>query len=109
MGVAEHATVLDDLPVGGADAVANDDVPPATGGRRRRGRKGSKKRGTKKRGTKKRGSKKGGSKKRGSKKSGTKRKGASPWIMHVKAFCKKTGKTFPEALKDPMCGKTYKR
>ena len=25
--------------------------------------------------------------------------------MHVKAFCKKTGKTFPKALKDPLCKK----
>ena len=41
---------------------------------------------------------------------GTKKKGkAGAWIMHVKAFCKKTGKTFPEALKDPMCKKSYKK
>ena len=36
------------------------------------------------------------------------KKGPSKWIMHVKAYCKKTGKTFPEALKDPMCRKTFK-
>lgn len=39
------------------------------------------------------------------------RKGKRPpskWIMHVKAFCKKTGKKFPQALKDPMCRKTFK-
>ena len=96
MGVAEHATVLDDLPVGG-DVVENAEQD---GGKRRRGRKGSKSR----RGTKKRGSKKRGTKKRGSKK-----RGASPWILHVKAFCKKTGKNFPQALKDPMCRKTFKR
>lgn len=36
------------------------------------------------------------------------RKGPSKWILHVKAFCKRTGKTFPEALKDPMCRKSFK-
>ena len=36
------------------------------------------------------------------------KKAPSKWIMHVKAYCKKTGKTFPEALKDPMCRKTFK-
>jgi hypothetical protein len=60
--------------------------------RRTRGRKVHHKKSMKKRGTKKRGHKKGPSK----------------WIMHVKAFCKKTGKTFPEALKDPMCKKSFK-
>lgn len=73
---------------------------------------GNKKVKSKKRGPKKVGSKKGGTKKRGSKKVGTKKrrnkKGPSKWIMHVKAFCKKTGKTFPEALKDPMCKKSFK-
>lgn len=60
--------------------------------RRTRGRKVHHKRSMKRRGTKKRGHKKGPSK----------------WIMHVKAYCRKTGKTFPEALKDPMCKKTFK-
>ena len=60
--------------------------------RRTRGRKVHHKKSMKKRTTKKRGHKKGPSK----------------WIMHVKAFCKKTGKTFPEALKDPMCKKSFK-
>ena len=35
-------------------------------------------------------------------------KGPSKWILHVKAFCRKTGKNFPQALKDPLCGKTFK-
>ena len=60
--------------------------------RRTRGRKVHHKKSMKKRSTKKRGHKKGPSK----------------WIMHVKAYCKKTGKTFPEALKDPNCRKTFK-
>ena len=51
----------------------------------------------------KKGTKKG---KRKGKRKG--KKGPSKWIMHVKAFCKRTGKTFPEALKDPMCKKSFK-
>jgi len=42
------------------------------------------------------------------KKKTTRKKGPSKWIMHVKAFCKKTGKTFPKALKDPLCKKSFK-
>lgn len=72
---------------------------------------GNKKVKSKKRGPKKVRSKKVRSKKGGTKKQTKKRrnkKGPSKWIMHVKAFCKKTGKTFPEALKDPMCKKSFK-
>ena len=39
----------------------------------------------------------------------SRKKGPSKWISHVKAFCKRTGKTFPEALKDPMCRKSFRR
>tara|TARA_Y100000389_G_scaffold204916_1_gene260772 strand:+ start:4881 stop:5168 length:288 start_codon:yes stop_codon:yes gene_type:complete len=42
------------------------------------------------------------------KKTNKRSKGASKWIMHVKAYCKKTGKTFPEALKDPVCKRSFK-
>ena len=60
------------------------------GGKRRRGRRTAKK------------SRKGKKVRKGktAKKSRKGKRGASPWIAHVKAFCKKTGKTFPEALKD---------
>ena len=73
-----------------------------TGGKKRRSSKSTKKKG----GNKKT---KGGKKAKGNKK-GTRKhtKGPSDWIKHVKAFCKKTGKTFPEALKDPMCRKSFK-
>ncbi len=71
------------------------------GGKKRR-KGSSKKRGT--RSTKKRVVKR----KTTRKKSTKKKKSPSKWIMHVKAFCKKTGKTFPEALKDPMCKRTFK-
>jgi len=71
-----------------------------TGGKKRR-KSSSKKRGT--RSTKKR-----VVKRKTTRKKSTKKKGPSKWIMHVKAFCKKTGKTFPQALKDPMCKKTFK-
>tara|TARA_B100000989_G_C19394904_1_gene407372 strand:+ start:70 stop:357 length:288 start_codon:yes stop_codon:yes gene_type:complete len=56
----------------------------------RKGKKGSRK--TVKRGTKKRGNK----------------KVLSKWVMHVKSFCKKTGKNFPQALKDPLCKRTFR-
>lgn len=67
---------------------------------------GNKKVKSKKRGPKKVRSKKGETKKQTKKRRN--KKGPSKWIMHVKAFCKKTGKTFPEALKDPMCKKSFK-
>ena len=70
------------------------------GGKKRR--KGS----SKKRGT--RSTKKRVVKRKTTRKKSTKKKGPSKWIMHVKAFCRKTGKKFPEALKDPMCRKTFK-
>ena len=70
------------------------------GGKKRR--KGS----SKKRGT--HSTKKRVVKRKGTKRKGTRKKGPSKWIMHVKAFCKKTGKNFPQALKDPMCRKTFK-
>ena len=72
-----------------------------SGGKKRR-KASSKKRGT--RSTKK----KRVVKRKTTRKKSTKKKGPSKWIMHVKAFCKKTGKNFPEALKDPMCRKTFK-
>ena len=55
-----------------------------------------------------RSTKRKGTKKKGTKRKGTRKKGPSKWIMHVKAFCKKTGKNFPQALKDPLCRKTFK-
>lgn len=68
------------------------------GGKRRRGRRTAKK------------SRKGkGKKGKTAKKSRKGKRGTSPWIAHVKAFCKKTGKTFPEALKDPACKKSFKK
>ncbi len=68
---------------------------PSTGGKKKR------KRSSKSKGTR-------STKKRGTKKKGTRKKGPSKWIMHVKAFCRKTGKNFPQALKDPLCRKTFK-
>tara|TARA_B100000614_G_scaffold186668_1_gene167758 strand:+ start:1077 stop:1424 length:348 start_codon:yes stop_codon:yes gene_type:complete len=37
-----------------------------------------------------------------------KRKGASKWIAHVKAYCKKHNMKFNEALKSKDCKKAYK-
>ena len=69
-------------------------------------RKGTKRKGTKRKGTKRKGTTRKGTTIKGTKRKGHK-KGPSKWIMHVKAYCRKTGKTFPEALKDPMCGKSF--
>lgn len=84
----------------------NNLVEIPIGGKKKRKRL-SKSKGTRstKKGT--RSTKKKGTKKNGTKKNGTKR-GPSKWIMHVKAFCRKTGKNFPNALKDPLCRKTFK-
>ena len=68
--------------------------------------KKKRKRSSKSKGT--RSTKKRGTKRKGTKKKGTRKKGPSKWIMHVKAFCRKTGKNFPQALKDPLCRKTFK-
>ena len=75
-------------------------VETSVGGKKKRKRSSKSKvtRSTKKRGTKR----------KGTKKKGTRKKGPSKWIMHVKAFCRKTGKNFPQALKDPLCRKTFK-
>lgn len=35
-------------------------------------------------------------------------KKTSPWITHCKAFAKKHGITYPEALAHPDCKATYK-
>jgi hypothetical protein len=42
------------------------------------------------------------------KKSRSKSKKTSPWISHCKAFAKKHGITYPEALAHPDCKATYK-
>ena len=92
-------------PMGHNDNIESYSDYNVLGGKKRR--KGPpKKRGT--RSTKKRVVKGKGTKKKGTRKTGTRKKGPSKWIMHVKAFCKKTGKNFPQALKDPLCKKTFK-
>ena len=84
---------------GGVEGYDGGKSYTAVGGKRRKGRKGSRR------------TKKGDKMKKGRKGHKRTRKGKRPpskWIMHVKAFCKKTGKNFPQALKDPMCRKTFK-
>lgn len=76
----------------------NNDTSLGGGKKRRKSRRKTRRRGTKNK-TRSKKSKK-------SKKSH--KKGPSKWISHVKAFCKRTGKTFPEALKDPMCRKSFR-
>lgn len=96
MGAEEEVLTEEVAQEGGVEEYDGGKSYTAVGGKRRRGRKGSRR------------TKKGKKMKKGRK--GT-RKGKRPpskWIMHVKAFCKKTGKNFPQALKDPMCRKTFK-
>ena len=71
------------------------------GGKRRRSKSRKLKKSKKSKSRKLKKSKKSKSKK-------SHKKGPSKWIAHVKAFCKRTGKNFPQALKDPMCRKTFK-
>mgnify|MGYP001044108360 CR=1 FL=1 len=81
---------------GGVEGYAGTEKFSMLGGKRR---KGSRK------------SKKGGKKMRKGKGKGT-RKGKRPpskWIMHVKAFCKKTGMKYPDALKSKECKAEYKK
>lgn len=98
MGPQEEVLKEELAQEGGVDEYAGTEkFSTFVGGKRKKGSK-----------SKSRKSRKGKKMKKGKK--GT-RKGKRPpskWIMHVKAFCKKTGKKFPEALKDPMCRKTFK-
>ena len=96
MGAEEE--VAQEVRDGGVQGYGGTEKFSMLGGKRRKGRKGSRR------------TKKGSKMKKGRKGKRT-RKGKRPpskWIMHVKAFCKKTGKNFPQALKDPMCRKTFK-
>jgi hypothetical protein len=91
---------------GGQDVSAYEDEGfsgSPLGGKKRRSRKGSRR--TAKKSKKSKKVKRSKTAKKGKKG----KKGASAWITHVKAFCKKTGKTFPEALKDPACRKSFKK
>lgn len=100
MGAEEQVLREEVAQEGGVEGYAGPETGSMLGGKHRKGsRKGSRK------------SKKGGKKMRKGDKGKRTRKGKRPpskWILHVKAFCKKTGKKFPQALKDPMCRKTFK-
>lgn len=96
--MTEHENVkVDNEVTGGSGELPGYSGPEKfsnfTGGKRRKGSRRSRKGKKMKKG--KKGTRKG-------------KRPPSKWIMHVKAFCKKTGKKFPEALKDPMCKKTFK-
>tara|TARA_B110000483_G_scaffold202239_1_gene243759 strand:- start:143 stop:466 length:324 start_codon:yes stop_codon:yes gene_type:complete len=101
--IQEQEQEIQEIQEGGVEGYAGTENFSLVGGKRRKGRKGSRR------------TKKGDKMKKGRKghkgtRKGT-RKGKRPpskWIIHVKAFCKKTGKNFPQALKDPMCRKTFK-
>ena len=85
---------------GGVEGYAGTENFSLVGGKRRKGSRRTKKGGKKM----KKGIKKGTRK-------GT-RKGKRPpskWILHVKAFCKKTGMKYPDALKSKQCKAEYKK
>jgi len=90
---------------GGVEGYDGGKSYTAVGGKRRKGsRKGS--------GSRSRKSKKGGKKMRKGHKGKRTRKGKRPpskWILHVKAFCKKTGIKYPDALKNKECKASYKK
>ena len=90
--VESNAHELDDTlsPVG-------ENIPRQDGGKKRRRGKSNR-----------RPTKKGNKKRRPTKKNRTKKskKGASPWILHVKAYAKKHNIKFPQALRE--AGKSFK-
>lgn len=99
MGAEEVLT--EEMTGGEVEGYAGTENFSMLGGKRRKGRKGSRK------------TKKGSKMKKGRKgtRKGT-RKGKRPpskWIMHVKAFCKKTGMKYPDALKSKECKAGYKK
>jgi len=85
---------------GGVEGYAGTENFSLVGGKRRKGRKGSRR------------TKKGDKMKKGRKGHKGTRKGKRPpskWILHVKAFCKKTGMKYPDALKSKQCKAEYKK
>jgi len=96
--VAEEV-VREEMKGGEVEGYAGTEKFSMLGGKRRKGRKGSRR------------TKKGDKMKKGRKGKRT-RKGKRPpskWIMHVKAFCKKTGMKYPDALKSKECKAGYKK
>ena len=80
---------------GGVEGYAGTEKFSLVGGKRRKGSRRTKK----------------GGKKIKKARKGT-RKGKRPpskWILHVKAFCKKTGMKYPDALKSKQCKAEYKK
>jgi hypothetical protein len=85
---------------GGVEGYAGTENFSLVGGKRRKGSRRTKKDGKKMKKGMKKGTRKGT------------RKGKRPpskWIMHVKAFCKKTGMKYPDALKSKQCKAEYKK
>jgi len=82
---------------GGVEGYAGTENFSLVGGKRRKGSRRTKK---------------GDKMKKGRKGHKGTRKGKRPpskWIMHVKAFCKKTGMKYPDALKSKECKAEYKK
>ena len=82
---------------GGVEGYDGGNSYTAVGGKRRKGSRRTKKGDKMKKGKKgKKGTRKG-------------KRPPSKWIMHVKAFCKKTGMKYPDALKSKQCKAEYKK
>ena len=106
--MTEAENVVLDEPAAANDAELETSFSDLTGGKRRK--KGSKKK--RKSSSKSSSNSSRKSSRKGSRKGsikGSKKRGPSKWIAHVKAYCKQHNMTFPEALKDPKCGKAFKR
>ena len=52
--------------------------------------------------------KKHGRKKKHRKTNKHKKRAPSKWILHVKKYCKQTGKNYSQALIDPVCKKLFR-
>jgi hypothetical protein len=103
MGVEEVVAQEVVAQEGGVEGYAGPETGSMLGGKHRKGSRKSKKGGKKMK-------KSGKGTIKGTRK-GT-RKGKRPpsnWIMHVKAFCKKTGMKYPDALKSKECKAGYKK
>ena len=94
---AEEEVLTEKMTGGEVEGYAGTENFSMVGGKRRKGSRRTKKGDKMKKGKKgKKGTRKG-------------KRPPSKWIMHVKAFCKKTGMKYPDALKSKQCKAEYKK
>lgn len=95
MGAEEEVAQKEVAQEGGVEGYAGTEKFSMLGGKRIKGSRRTKKGGKKIKKARK-GTRKG-------------KKPPSKWILHVKAFCKKTGMKYPDALKSKKCKAEYKK